>query len=195
MNAKEMVLAVLMRGPATGYDIKKEFEFVLSPFLDVSASGVYPALNDLAKEGLVTFKKVEQEGRPNKKIYEVTQAGKEKFLDVACNSVELRHSFHSEVFFILTVAQHMPPERVDQILDQWIKFSVDRLDTVESMIEEAEEQNREGLRFVLGMSRASMDAIMDYAKKERGKLSAALTHRWEEAPPPNGARERERVSI
>ncbi len=172
MNAKEMVLAVLMRGPATGYDIKKEFEFVLSPFLDVSASGVYPALNDLAKEGLVTFKKVEQEGRPNKKIYEVTQAGKEKFLDVACNSVELRHSFHSEVFFILTVAQHMPPERVDQILDQ-----------------------REGLRFVLGMSRASMDAIMDYAKKERGKLSAALTHRWEEAPPPNGARERERVSV
>lgn len=193
MNTKEMVLAVLMRGPATGYDIKKEFEFVLSPFLDVSASGVYPALNDLAKEELVIYKKVEQEGRPNKKVYEVTQAGREKFLDVVTNSIELRHSFHSEVFFILTVAQHLPPERVDQILDQWIKFSIDRLDAVESMIEEAEEQSRIGLRFVLGMSRVSMDAIMDYAKKERGKLSAALSDRWEEKH--RDGRTRERVSV
>ena len=111
----------------------------VSTLLDVSLSNLYPALNELASEGLVTYRKVEQDNRPNKKIYEVTQAGKEKFLDVACNSVELRDSFQSEVFFILTVARLMPPERVDQILDQWIKFSVDRLDTVESMIEEYEQ--------------------------------------------------------
>lgn len=76
MNTKELLLSVLMSGPATGYDIKKTMENEVSTLLDVSLSNLYPALNELATEGLVTFKKVEQDNRPNKKVYELTDAGR-----------------------------------------------------------------------------------------------------------------------
>jgi len=74
LNTKELLLSVLMAGPATGYDIKKTMESDVSKLLDVSLSNLYPALNELASEGLVSCRKVEQDSRPNKKIYELTEA-------------------------------------------------------------------------------------------------------------------------
>ena len=37
-----------------------------SKIVDVSINNIYPALKELAEEGLVSYRQVEQEARPNK---------------------------------------------------------------------------------------------------------------------------------
>lgn len=66
MNTKQLLLCVLMEGPASGYDIKKSVEERASKIVDVSINNIYPALKELAEEGLVSYRQVEQEARPNK---------------------------------------------------------------------------------------------------------------------------------
>ena len=159
MNTKELLLSVLMSGPATGYDIKKTMENDVSTLLDVSLSNLYPALNELAEEGLVTYKKVEQDNRPNKKIYELTEAGRGACLN-ALMSGDARHRLRSEFIFILSYAPFLPRWRVKELLDQRLADTNDVLRDLERR--EAEEILQEGQKFCIGFGRAMMEAQRDY---------------------------------
>lgn len=66
---KITALRELDNGEQTGYDLIKSFERVFNK--KPSAGSIYPLLNELLKEKLVTVK---SEGR--KKIYRITQKGK-----------------------------------------------------------------------------------------------------------------------
>ena len=68
MNVRTLCLGVLSAGEASGYQIKKEIEEGLfSHFIDASYGSIYPALTQLAGEGLVTVRAEEQSGKPDKK--------------------------------------------------------------------------------------------------------------------------------
>lgn len=77
MALKHVILTILHQGPATGYDIVKEFETVMGYFWSASHQQVYRDLGALTEAGLVRFTEVTQEQRPDKKVYEVTEAGRE----------------------------------------------------------------------------------------------------------------------
>ena len=62
---------------ASGYEIKKDIEEGLfSHFIDASFGSIYPALTQLAAEGLLTVRAEEQTGKPDKKVYAITEAGR-----------------------------------------------------------------------------------------------------------------------
>lgn len=159
MNTKELLLSVLMAGPATGYDIKKIMENEVSTLLDVSLSNLYPALNELATEGLVTYRKIEQDNRPNKKIYELTEAGRGACLK-ALMSGEARHRLRSEFIFILSFAPFLPRWRVKELLDERLGETNETL--LDLQRREEEETLQEGQRFCIGFGRAMMEAQRDY---------------------------------
>lgn len=119
MNTKQLLLCVLMGGPASGYDIEKIVEQRASRVVDASLSNVYPALNELAREGLVQFRKVEQEGRPNKKVYELTPDGRAACLD-AVTKMECQTRIRSEFMFVLSFVPGLPRERLSELIDQRI---------------------------------------------------------------------------
>ncbi|MFN4337972.1 PadR family transcriptional regulator [Parvibaculum sp.] len=169
MNTKELLLSVLMSGPATGYDIKKTMENEVSTLLDVSLSNLYPALNELATEGLVTFKKVEQDNRPNKKVYELTDAGRTAALR-ALMSGGAKHRLRSEFIFILSFAPFLPRSRVSELLDQRLAETNEVLRDLDRR--EAEEALQEGQRFCIGFGRAMMEAQRDYIMKHSAELLA-----------------------
>ncbi|MDP1628001.1 PadR family transcriptional regulator [Parvibaculum sp.] len=158
MNTKELLLSVLMAGPATGYDIKKIMENEVSTLLDVSLSNLYPALNELAEEGLVTCLKVEQDNRPNKKVYELTEAGRATCLK-ALMSGDARHRLRSEFIFILSFAPFLPRWRVKELLDQ-------RLEDTKEVLKDLDRREagelQEGAKFCIGFGRAMMEAQRDY---------------------------------
>ncbi len=77
MALKHVILTVLHQGPATGYEIVKEFDDVMGFFWSASHQQVYRDLAQLAEAGLVRFTEVSQEHRPDKKVYELTEAGRE----------------------------------------------------------------------------------------------------------------------
>ena len=71
------LLALLANGPAHGYELKQameqQFGSVLPP---LNAGQIYTTLSRLERDGLVDDDAVAQNGRPNKRVYRLTEAGR-----------------------------------------------------------------------------------------------------------------------
>lgn len=92
MDARTLCLGILTLGDASGYEIKKTVEEgPFSHFHQISYGSLYPALRKLLEEGLVTCREVVQEGRPDKKVYSVTEDGHRSFRDALHNPPERDH--------------------------------------------------------------------------------------------------------
>lgn len=77
MALRHVILTLLHKGPATGYEIVKEFDTVAGYFWSASHQQVYRDLGKLADEGLVRFTRVAQEEKPDRKVYELTAKGED----------------------------------------------------------------------------------------------------------------------
>ncbi|MCY9515483.1 PadR family transcriptional regulator [Paenibacillus apiarius] len=88
MQAKDVVLGLLMQGPKSGYDIKQEYEMGLSHFFDASYGSVYPALKQLEKSGMIVKEIVVQEGKPNKHMFTITELGERQFQHYLASPVQ-----------------------------------------------------------------------------------------------------------
>ena len=75
MDVKTLCLGVLAERPMTGYEIKKLFDRGFRHFFVAGYGSIYPALAELAQAGLVTVESVDQERRPDKKVYRITAVG------------------------------------------------------------------------------------------------------------------------
>lgn len=172
MNTKELLLSVLIMGPATGYDIKKVLEQEVSRVVDVTISNIYPALNELAAEGLVTYEKVEQENRPNKKVYAITAKGRDACLHTLM-TVNARHKLRSEFMFILSFAPYLPRRRVKDLLDERLADLDEMhasLDTIESEGSAVRGAATPGQAFCIGLGRALVEAERSYITQNRDWL-------------------------
>jgi DNA-binding PadR family transcriptional regulator len=65
----------------SGYDLKKNFDRSIAHFWSATQSHIYKALENLESQGMVTSQVIQQEGRPNRKQYQITNVGR----------AELRH--------------------------------------------------------------------------------------------------------
>ena len=82
MSVRTLCLAILSFGDATGYEIRKlSTEGRYSYFVDASFGSIYPALARLEADGLVTVREEAQSGKPSRKIYSITEAGRAAFID------------------------------------------------------------------------------------------------------------------
>ncbi|HET6614833.1 MAG TPA: PadR family transcriptional regulator [Dehalococcoidia bacterium] len=80
MSLKHALLGLISYQPMTGYEIKQFFDSSIAHFWNAELSQIYPALKAL-EDAEYVIKHVEvQENRPNRKIYEITDAGREEFL-------------------------------------------------------------------------------------------------------------------
>ncbi len=77
MSLPHVILTVLSTRDATGYDITKEFSHSIGYFWKASHQQVYRELNKMAQHKLVTHTLEPQEGKPDKKIYSITDAGRQ----------------------------------------------------------------------------------------------------------------------
>lgn len=71
------ILAVLVEEPCSGYDLRKRFEGSVGFFWKASFQQIYRELSKLEEQGLLEAQEVQQESRPDKKIYSVTEAGRQ----------------------------------------------------------------------------------------------------------------------
>ncbi|HMM14128.1 MAG TPA: PadR family transcriptional regulator [Parvibaculum sp.] len=166
------MLSVLMAGPATGYDIKKVLEQEVSKIVDVTISNIYPALNELAAEGLVTYERVEQENRPAKKVYAITDAGRSVCLNTLM-TVNARHRLRSEFMFLLSFAPYLPRRRIKTLLDERLA-DLDEvyasLDDIEAAGPAGQGPATPGQAFCVGMGRAMIEAERNYILNNRDWL-------------------------
>lgn len=105
MALKHGILGLLTYGEMTGYELMKTFNSSLAYFWHVRTSQIYLELDNLAKSGLVEFRKEIQESRPNKKNFKITNKGREEFKDWFKNSnmdkmLNIKNEFLMMIFFL-----------------------------------------------------------------------------------------------
>jgi DNA-binding PadR family transcriptional regulator len=72
------VLAALLEGEASGYELSKRFDVSVANFWSTTPQQLYRELERLESQGLLAARVVEQPRRPNKRLFSLTDAGREE---------------------------------------------------------------------------------------------------------------------
>ncbi|TQK50113.1 virulence activator alpha [Streptomyces sp. SLBN-118] len=76
------LLVLLSKGPAHGYELKQALERLMgAAYSQPNIGQIYVTLSRLENAGLIQGQEVAQSRRPNKRIYELTEAGREAVAD------------------------------------------------------------------------------------------------------------------
>lgn len=75
MSLRDAVLAALLEGESSGYDLAKDFDASVANFWPATPQQLYRELDRLAAQGLIQARIVHQERRPNKRMFSLTEAG------------------------------------------------------------------------------------------------------------------------
>ena len=171
MDAKTLCLAVLSRGDASGYEIKKTLEDPpFSHFQDTGFGSIYPALGSLAQDGLVTGRAMPQEKRPDKKVYSITSAGRTALID-ALGKMPGPDRFRSDFLFVLFLADQMSGAHLRRLIDERIALYEERIAAMESRLDEAGAVEP-GPGFVHGFGLTLYKSARDYLLANRDRFLA-----------------------
>jgi DNA-binding PadR family transcriptional regulator len=79
MSLRHLILALVIQKPSTGYEITREFDAVAGFFWRATHQQIYRELAGMTEAGLVRFKVVGQDSKPDKKVYSITPTGRKAF--------------------------------------------------------------------------------------------------------------------
>lgn len=172
MDTKTTCLGVLALGEASGYEIRKAFEEgPFSHFADGGFGSIYPALNKLTDEGLVTCTAQHQEKRPSKKVYRLTEAGWDRLEQEMRARIPGEDKYRSDLLFILFFADWQAPEWIARVIDARIDFYRDKLEAMKDC--SSMDGLMVGQRLVHGFGCAVYQAALDYLVEHRDAFVAA----------------------
>jgi DNA-binding PadR family transcriptional regulator len=80
MSLGYAILSLLENSDASGYELMKGFDQSVAAFWHATHPQIYRELARLESQGLVSHRVVIQQGRPNKKVFTITRAGKAELL-------------------------------------------------------------------------------------------------------------------
>jgi len=80
MSLDHAILGFLNYCPLSGYDLKKVFDISIRHFWAADQSQIYRTLSRLTEKEWTSVDIVEQESRPDRKVYSITFAGREELL-------------------------------------------------------------------------------------------------------------------
>jgi DNA-binding PadR family transcriptional regulator len=76
MALRHAVLAALLQGDASGYQLAKRFDVSVANFWSATPQQIYRELEQLERAGMITGRVVEQHRRPNKRVFALTATGR-----------------------------------------------------------------------------------------------------------------------
>jgi DNA-binding PadR family transcriptional regulator len=102
MSLPHSLLGLLNYRPATGYDLKAGFEKSINLFWNASLPQIYRTLNQMEKKGWLSFEVEHQDGKPSRKIYNLTDAGKKElrqWLSTPPEFPQMKNNMLAKIFF------------------------------------------------------------------------------------------------
>lgn len=75
---RHIILGLLVRQPMSGYDIKRYLKSLNWLIGNPSSGSLYPVLRTLLRDGCATVEVHPHESRPPRKIYSITEAGRQE---------------------------------------------------------------------------------------------------------------------
>lgn len=133
MALAHAILAVLVDCPNSGYDLAKQFDGSVGFFWAASHQQIYRELSKLEKQGWLSGKIIPQEGRPDKKLYYITEAGKQElqaWIAESCEPAAIKDDLLVKIFagYVAT-----SPEIILNELQQHRQAHLEKLSTYKAL--------------------------------------------------------------
>jgi PadR family transcriptional regulator, regulatory protein AphA len=126
------ILAALINQPCSGYDLVKRFNRSVECFWSASHQQIYKALAKLESDEQVLSEKVEQENRPNKKLYTVTDVGRQA-LQQWIGEPEAIAPLKSDLLIKLSVGHTVPTDTLLQTLQTYYQQHKEKLKSYQAI--------------------------------------------------------------
>lgn len=182
-----LLCLINMHEDASGYQLKSFMEKSTGYLYRAHLSQIYPALKRLHASEMVTLREVAREGKPDLKLYRITEKGQKAAYEWLCQPYEFKNTRENgdKLFMRLVFMGHLEPERTLQYIDRGIQeLQQQRAQHAENnlkremeylTVDDEETRNRYAiiwdheLAFVL----AEYDLRIEWLQKIRDKLATA----------------------
>lgn len=170
MDVKTVCLGMLTDGDASGYDLKKYFECSFGHFFAAGYGSIYPALATLARNGLVEYEEIPQDGKPDRKVYSITAKGREELMR-GLNDANPSHKVRSEFLATLWFANLLSDAQINSILDNKLAELEKNCGLIDEFMNKQSGSPGNGAKFVAGFGKHVMRAIAQYIDENRNMLT------------------------
>lgn len=167
MDIRTLCLGILSLGDATGYEIKKLVaEGSFSFFSEASYGSIYPALTKLTDDGLITCRSESQDGRPDKKVYSLTEDGRGALEDSLAKSPKPDKN-RSEFLAALLFAEQVAPHRTSDLIEERCTHHRTQIAQLEALLEA---EDGAASQFVIAYGLAMQKAALAFLEDNRAAL-------------------------
>ncbi|MEE1792839.1 PadR family transcriptional regulator [Streptomyces sp. BE308] len=133
MALRHAVLAALIDGELSGYQLAKAFDTGVANFWHALPQQLYAELTRLEKEGLVVGREVVQDTRPNKRLFAVTVAGLAELEQFA--KTPTKPSFiRDDLLVMVQAADHLDTEALVAQLTERATFAEAKIGLFEAQL-------------------------------------------------------------
>ncbi len=168
MDVRTLCLGILTMRDATGYEIKKAFEERLSLLYDASYGSIYPALNKLTEQGLVSCREESQDHRPDKKIYSITLDGQLAFIKQLQEKPKA-DKFRSDTLATMMFSHLLAPSHISGLLDD---YTARCEDDITALSNGCDMKTTLSEQFLCGFGVAVRKAAIEYIRENRHLVEA-----------------------
>ncbi len=169
MNVRTICLAIINGSDSTGYEIRKLVsDGHFCHFVDASYGSIYPALTKLEVDELVTSCEIQQDGKPNRKVYSITDAGRQEFL-AALSQPAQKDIIKSPFLLLALCAEFMEPAHIRRALDMQTEYFHSELALIDTGIEDVDTPSS---NWVANYGRACLQEGLRYIEENRAELES-----------------------
>jgi DNA-binding PadR family transcriptional regulator len=121
-KTKYVILGLLSDEPMSGYDIKERMKISVSHFWNLSYGQIYPTLRHMEKDGWVSKKDIINEGKPNSKVYYLSEKGKHRLREWLKQPIEEenhRYEILLKLYFGNLIPNEYNIEHIQQMRKQY----------------------------------------------------------------------------
>jgi DNA-binding PadR family transcriptional regulator len=118
MSLKYIVLGLLIHQSHYGYELKREADRLLGRGADLNPGQLYPLLRKLAEQQLIAGERIEQEDRPDKRVFTLTERGERDLQEWLDEPVSLRIGRSPLFLRYLVLSLVRPTERTSFLSEQ-----------------------------------------------------------------------------
>ena len=106
-----IMLSVLRAGPVHGYELKRQVQ--RTNLTTLSNNSLYPVLRRFEERGIVTRSDESQNGKPDRKVYTITDAGRAHLTELI-STLPAKLAANDEEFLVRVSFFHelLPPQRL-----------------------------------------------------------------------------------
>ncbi len=137
MSLEHAILGFLNYKPFSGYDLKKVFDTSVRHFWTADQSQIYRTLNQLTEKGWVEVEKVDQENRPARKDYRITELGREALQEWLITPLPVRGTRSASLIQVFFAGQ-LSDEEILEMFERIAALMRAGLETLEALPQDIE---------------------------------------------------------